>query len=81
MDPKVKRSRGWQLLTKLLEVKTQVELAAELDVKQATISQLARLQALPSRRVSLRLEAVGIPGSSWDQPPTNDEGQASEGAA
>ncbi len=69
MEAKVKESRGWELLRALLEEKSQTELSAETSVPQSVLSQLLRLQALPSRRNANRLEKVGIKSTSWDHAP------------
>lgn len=68
MTPKVPETRAWQALVALIEKSSQTAVADLAGMKQPTVSLIANLQRLPSRRTSLALEKIGIKREWWDQP-------------
>lgn len=66
---KVEKTKGWEALGKLLEKKSQTELAKATKVAQSAISAIWKLQQLPSRGTIFRLQKLGIQAAWWDQRP------------
>jgi len=56
---------------------SQAKLADGLGVNQGNISRYARGESTPGLKTRVRLEDVcGIPVRAWDQPPTEERGDA-----
>jgi hypothetical protein len=72
-------SAGSVRLLGILGVRTQTELAAELEVTQSCVSLWASGWRRPSSaRRTLLEERLGIPRGAWDQPPAARRAQVTE---
>ncbi len=71
---RVKKTRGWQELKRLVDSESQSAIADRIGVKQPILSAIVNLQRLPGRVTLFRLEeGLGIQGTWWMIPPVKTE--------